>query len=243
MPKNRTFCLGDVHGGYLSLLQVLERCDFNKDRDTLIVLGDVTDGWPETSKVITELMSITNLIPILGNHCFWTYNWLRYSWTPNIWTSQGGLATIESYKSDDGFFDYELMERHKKNYFNQCLSYYKFNGDVFIHGGFVNGLGNDDIETYIWDRTLWSKAKSAKKDQLNLTKQYKNVFIGHTSIGDRAPQLASNVWNLDTGGGWEGRLTIMDVKTKEFWQSDKVAELYKSFAITKGFKFKNEIIT
>ena len=35
-----------------------------------------------------------------------------------------------------------------------------------------------------------------------------------------------NVWNLDTGGGYEGRLTIMDIDTKEFWQSDFVNTLY-----------------
>ena len=35
-----------------------------------------------------------------------------------------------------------------------------------------------------------------------------------------------NVWNLDTGGGWLGKLTIMDIDTKQFWQSDFVYELY-----------------
>ena len=35
-----------------------------------------------------------------------------------------------------------------------------------------------------------------------------------------------NVWNLDTGGGYEGRLTIMDINTKEFWQSDNMKTLY-----------------
>lgn len=35
-----------------------------------------------------------------------------------------------------------------------------------------------------------------------------------------------NVWNLDTGSGFSGKLTIMDIDTKEFWQSDFVRELY-----------------
>ncbi len=29
-----------------------------------------------------------------------------------------------------------------------------------------------------------------------------------------------------TGGGYEGRLTIMDIDTKEFWQSDNMKSLY-----------------
>jgi serine/threonine protein phosphatase 1 len=36
----------------------------------------------------------------------------------------------------------------------------------------------------------------------------------------------ANVWNVDTGAAFEGPLTIMDVKTKEFWQSEPLPNLY-----------------
>ena len=29
-----------------------------------------------------------------------------------------------------------------------------------------------------------------------------------------------NVWNLDTGAGYGYKLTIMDIDTKQYWQSD-----------------------
>ena len=31
---------------------------------------------------------------------------------------------------------------------------------------------------------------------------------------------------MDTGAGWNGKLTIMDVDTEEYWQSDLVESLY-----------------
>jgi len=31
---------------------------------------------------------------------------------------------------------------------------------------------------------------------------------------------------MDTGAGWSGKLTIMDIDTNEFWQSDVVKDLY-----------------
>jgi len=31
---------------------------------------------------------------------------------------------------------------------------------------------------------------------------------------------------MDTGAGWNGRLTIMNTDTKEYFQSDKVNDLY-----------------
>ena len=37
---------------------------------------------------------------------------------------------------------------------------------------------------------------------------------------------AVNVWNLDTGAGFYGKLTILDIETKEFWQSDVVKAIY-----------------
>jgi serine/threonine protein phosphatase 1 len=35
-----------------------------------------------------------------------------------------------------------------------------------------------------------------------------------------------NVWNIDTGAAFTGKLTIMDIDTRQFWQSDPVKNLY-----------------
>jgi serine/threonine protein phosphatase 1 len=37
---------------------------------------------------------------------------------------------------------------------------------------------------------------------------------------------AGNIYNLDTGAGHHGRLTIMNVITRQYWQSDPVKTLY-----------------
>ena len=53
---------------------------------------------------------------------------------------------------------------------------------------------------------------------------YKTVFIGHThtelDYPDCKPVKIANLWNLDQGAGWEGKLTVMDVDTFKYWQSD-----------------------
>ena len=61
---------------------------------------------------------------------------------------------------------------------------------------------------------------------------FKEVFIGHTTTQfwkEDKPMNAANIWNLDTGGGWYGYVTVMDVDTKEVWQSDSGKELYPEF--------------
>ncbi|PCI00020.1 MAG: serine/threonine protein phosphatase, partial [Flavobacteriaceae bacterium] len=53
--------------------------------------------------------------------------------------------------------------------------------------------------------------------------------IGHTATtryGEILPINGGNLWNLDTGAAFYGKLTGMDVETKAFFQSDVVMELY-----------------
>ena len=44
MKKGRRFAIADIHGNNRALLQVLHRCNFDYENDTLICLGDVVDG-------------------------------------------------------------------------------------------------------------------------------------------------------------------------------------------------------
>lgn len=240
MNKIRTLVIGDIHGDYRGLIQVLGLCNFDYEKNRLVVLGDVVDGWPETVLVVEELLKIKDMIPIMGNHDFWFYNWCRFGWAPEIWLRQGGQATYDNYKAQEN--SDELRDKHREKYFDKCHGYYvDDHRNAFVHGGFadINGLGNDRLDTYMWDRDLWDKAKSAKNIQLNITKKYNNLFIGHTSLGNSLPlKKGGNVWNLDTGGGWEGKLTIMDVETEEYWQSDLVNELYPEISEMRGFKIK-----
>jgi len=223
---SKTFCIGDIHGSYRGLSQVLERCNFNKLEDTLICIGDVADGWPEVAECIEELLSINNLVPILGNHDLWLKNFLDYGDQPTIWLTQGGYASINSYSHKP-----ELKIKHRDLYFPKCVLYFiDENNNAYVHGGYESkdGLGNDSQDSYMWNRSLWQKAKSAApgKNGLKMARMYNKVFIGHTSIGNTTPQKKCNVWNLDTGGGWEGKVTIINGDDEEFWQSDKCSKLY-----------------
>lgn len=66
------YAVGDIHGAYHALQQVLERSPFDSETDRLICLGDVCDGWSQTRESIDLLLSLPHLILILGNHDVWT---------------------------------------------------------------------------------------------------------------------------------------------------------------------------
>ncbi len=232
--KQRILAIGDIHGGYRALIQCLERSDFDYKKDKLICLGDVVDGWSQTVEAIEELLKIKNLVYIIGNHCIWAREWLRYGATPYIWTSQGGQATIDSYMKLPDKDCLKTIKRHL-NFFDKGVFYYEMDNKLFVHGGFDWSRPVDDSSGYdlAWDRHMWTTANmwhNNKNDKDKKMGEYDDVFIGHTSTSfyDKTlkPMHACNVWNLDQGGGYEGKLTIMDVYSKEYWQSDMVNTLY-----------------
>lgn len=231
----KTFALGDVHGAYKALVQVLERSNFNKEEDRLICLGDVADGWGEVPECFDELLSIKNLIYINGNHDVWCLEWMNTGYAKHIWTSQGGKATLDSYALLLASGDTRRQVRHQ-NLLEQSPYYFiDEENRLYVHGGFDWHKPIEDQfgEYLIWDRHMWITANMwhrNKNDKHRTMGGYKEVFIGHTTTSRIDPLLkpvhACNVWNLDQGAGWEGKLTLMNVDTHEYFQSDIVKDLY-----------------
>jgi len=45
-------------------------------------------------------------------------------------------------------------------------------------------------------------------------------------LGFNKPTNFANVWNVDTGAAFRGKLSMLDVDSKEIWQSEAVFKLY-----------------
>lgn len=154
-------------------------------------------------------------------------------------------AHIEIRQTMSGYFSSlrsaDLPQSHIDFFKNQLLYYIDEDNNCFVHGGFnrhATMVENKlfDEEQFYWDRDLWMACLSFKQisqDQehvrFKMVENFKEVFIGHTatmSWGTIKPMHSANVWNLDTGAGFKGRLTIMDLDSHQYWQSDLVQELY-----------------
>lgn len=233
----RTLAIGDIHGGFKALKQVLERADVT-EKDQLIFLGDYVDGWSESASIIQFLMELSqkqDCIFIKGNHDAWTEDWLSFGNAPDVWLFNGGQSTVDSYSN----YPLEELEAHLE-FFQRMKNYYVDEENrLFIHAGYSSMHGPENevySSNYRWDRTLWETAvamdrKLSKNSELYPKRLllYNEIFIGHTPtlhLGSKEPINKANVWNLDTGAAFTGSLTIMDVDTKEFWQSDPLPSLY-----------------
>ncbi|NDJ00018.1 serine/threonine protein phosphatase [Flavobacterium sp. LaA7.5] len=234
---SRILVIGDIHGAYIALQQILERAAVTTS-DTLIFLGDYVDGWSQSPEVIDFLIKIKQqytCIFMRGNHDDLLLDWMKTGVYNEQWFIHGGKLTTEMYAS---VID-ERREAHIT--FLQSLDDYHLDDTnrLFLHAGFTNqnGIkGEYFTRMFYWDRTLWETAlalnESLEKNHPQYPKRftiYDEIFIGHTPvtrIGETVPINKGGVWNIDTGAAFKGPLTIMDANTKEFWQSDPVYTLY-----------------
>nr|WP_294773813.1 metallophosphoesterase family protein [uncultured Flavobacterium sp.] len=236
----RILVMGDIHGGLRALHQIVERAKVTRE-DTLIFLGDYVDGWSESPQVIDYLIGLNkkqNCIFIKGNHDELLLDWLEgntKNFDEKMWFKHGGEATVLAYEkvSDAVKAQHIAFLKALQNY------YHDDQNRLFIHAGFtnMNGINFEYFpKLFYWDRTLWETALSLDetipKDSWLYPRRltlYDEVYIGHTPvtrIGETIPVQKACVWNVDTGAAFKGPLTIMDVNTKEFWQSEPLNELY-----------------
>lgn len=218
--------MGDIHGNLRALRQCLNKCQFDYEFDTLIQLGDVSDRHPYTAEVVEELFKIQSLIALRGNHDIWTRDWLLYGNIDSSWMANGGFATMQSYERNTDNIDIDL---HKSFFYSFQKNFYvDAKNRVFIHGGFTHTKGpqfESDPSICAWDRSLWrgSLDSLANQNKPYILENFFEVYLGHTPTlnwKQDVPMNAFNIWNIDTGAGTTGKLTIMNVDTKEYWQSD-----------------------
>lgn len=221
MAISQTFVIGDIHGAFRALKQCLEKSKFNYDTDHLICLGDVCDGWPDTKQCIDELLKIANVTYLLGNHDIWLMNWFRQNIAEEIWLSQGGAASVASYAGG-------IPESHVE-FLKNALPYFIQEEKLFVHAGIDPHvpLHKQDIMNFAWDRSLVQTAWNyyVREVSVQLT-QFEEVYIGHTPIPFPHPVKSCEIWLMDTGAGWSGVLSMMNIHSKEVFTSDRVPMLY-----------------
>ena len=233
----RTLVIGDIHGGLRALQKVLQKVNPTTG-DHFIFLGDYVDGWSEATETVSFLIHFSETHDctfIRGNHDYLAYRYLKHGSKNSQWLTHGGAATRDSYAA----LSSEEKEKHIQFYEGLINFHIDEHNRLFVHAGFTNlkGPQHEHIADLVfWDRTLWEMAKSLdqtiSKDSFRYPERLKlfsEIYIGHTAltkIGVTTPVNYGNLWNIDTGAAFTGPLTILDVDSKEFWQSEPVWQLY-----------------
>jgi len=233
----RTLVVGDIHGGFKALEQVISKIDVRKN-DRFIFVGDYVDGWSESVEVIDFLIEFsekTECIFLRGNHDELLFKYLKHGDDNEMWLAHGGESSKKPYDA--------LSEEKKNihiNFLENLRNYFVDEENrLFLHAGFTNLHGPEHeyhANTVYWDRTLWEMVCGLDENLNENDDKYpkrlrlfKEIYIGHTPvtrIGFTKPVNFANVWNVDTGAAFKGPISVLDSENKKIWQSEPVWHLY-----------------
>jgi serine/threonine protein phosphatase 1 len=227
--KSKTYVIGDIHGAYLPLEDLLTKGNINKKDDKIIFIGDLADGLPDFDKCLELLLSFDNFIPIIGNHDFFLMEFLKYGTINEEWIPSGGVSTIEKLNNPH-------IISNLKTYFSKADYYHVHDNKIFLHGGFnpKRAIDSQRRRKFSLNRKLYSLAKTYHQQKRKIPVSFKDtgiiideIFIGHSTTRNFKPDFVSNLINVDTGIKCGGKLTLMDVDTKQYIQSKNTEYYYK----------------
>ncbi|WP_071516697.1 metallophosphoesterase family protein [Geitlerinema sp. PCC 9228] len=170
--KRRRILIGDVHGHYDGLMQLLETIELGSE-DELYFLGDLVDRGPNSAQVV-EFVRQNNYPCVLGNHeqMFLDAFASDFARSPALptWLYGGGHATLASYKTVPDIWLVQHLQ------WMQELPGYIDLGDVWlVHAGVDPNLPLEEQtnEQFCWIRDEFHAA----------TEPYfahKQIIFGHT---------------------------------------------------------------
>ncbi len=240
--KGKKFVVGDIHNSYKGLLEAFKKSKFDFLKDKVFFLGDIVDSWSEAKECLDFIMSIPNKVTIMGNHDEWAWYYFtkKEHYANNsmdteylAWKEHGGWSTIHSLTK-------EGVDTQKYVDFISTFKYYhEEDGNLFVHAGYDSSAVSEGIHiskhhpySHCWDRQFIRDAYNYRKDNnIKIAPHWKEVYVGHTPTTNfnefyTKPQNWQNIWNMDTGSAFKGRVSMMDIETKEIFQSEPSYKLY-----------------
>ncbi len=214
---DRTIAIGDIHGCATALQTLLDAIEPTQT-DTIIGMGDYVDRGMESARVLeilTELISSTRLVPLIGNHELMMFKALQNRGDDmNFWMTHGGNATIASYGGRP-----QNIPQHHLTFLSHCMRYHETDTHFFVHANYVPDLPLDEQPDEV---LFWQHVKEhIPPPHIN----GKTAVVGHTPQGDGEMLIFDHLHVIDTycyGDQW---LTALDVTTGDYWQANNLGKL------------------
>lgn len=205
--EKRTFFIGDVHGCYDELMNLVEKIGLC-DEDDLYFVWDLINKWPKSHDVIEYVMNRPNTYSIKGNHEFFStitptdIDGLMYltdkqrSWLINA-LPEYAESTWDLSRYHDWLSSLPLIIEEERF--------------ILVHGG---------IHPDFWLSTPPEIATMLRMHDARPWYEYytgdKLIIYGHWAA-EWLRVRANTIW-LDTGCCFGGALTAYCLETHEFYQ-------------------------
>lgn len=221
------YAIGDVHGCYLLLRELLARIAADAEataegrRPIIILLGDLIDRGPHSAQVVESVAWLLRFHPfevrlLMGNHERAMLTFIEQPENAAEWLSFGGDATLLSYGVEppppgapvatliaarDALL--QRMPATHLHCLQQALPMLELGDYAFVHAGIRPGKAITEQEEA---DTLWIGAEFTAS-----TERFGKIIVHGHSITDDA-DLAGNRIGIDTGAYRSGLLTALRIE-------------------------------
>jgi serine/threonine protein phosphatase 1 len=215
----RIFAIGDIHGEYEKLTQLIQRLPFDQTRkDTLVFIGDYINRGTQSSKVISFLIDLKIKIPntvfLMGNH---EYTLLTYAKTKE----ESLLSKLRHMKVEETLKSYQCQLTRKLSdlsflpqdhyeFLTTLSPYYRVADYLFVHAGLVPGIRLEEhtVEMLVDGRSIFHETEENR---------WFTVVFGH--IPFEMPLVTRHSIGIDTGATYGNLLTAIELPTLRFYHS------------------------
>lgn len=201
--------MSDIHGNSRRFNSIMEQINL-QDTDTLYILGDVVDRYPDGIKILRKLMCRSNVKMLIGNHEYMMLNALDNDALDDyekdnayrLWYNNGGWVT------------HSYLKHIKKTIRREVFDYLRslpYNIDVEVNGIKYKLVHGSPMENYVRSRDYDSESEFAVWERWSpcdhIPEGY-TLILGHTPTvhfqNDNPLKiwLGKNAIAIDCGSGY-----------------------------------------
>ena len=231
-----TYVLSDIHGNLQRFESIMEQINL-QSTDTLYILGDVVDRFPDGIKILRRIMKMPNAKMLLGNHEHMMLNAVsdclyakpeRYihNHAMRLWYRNGGQVTNE------------YLKHIRKDLRAEVFAFVRqlpLNLDVEVNGVKYKLVHGSPVENYMTSYYYSSQystlAEFAVWERWDETKPVPNGYVmifGHTPTVHFNPDEPWSIWScdeaigIDCGCGYaDGRLCCLRLDDMTVFYSEE----------------------
>jgi serine/threonine protein phosphatase 1 len=217
----RVLVIGDIHGCLVQLEALLGAVGLTEG-DHVVLLGDYVDRGPDSAGVLKRIIALSKIhrvTAIKGNHeemMLAARGGLEYL---RMWVINGGDATLESYVGRRATIR-DVPREHWQFLETGLVDYLETDTHIFVHANAYPDQAMDKQPNYMlrWERC----------DEIRPHESGKMIVCGHTPQWDGMPMNRGFAICIDTGAGYGGPLTCLDVLSGSMWQADSQGKVSRS---------------
>ncbi len=214
----KIYAIGDIHGCYDRLKELLDRIPYEPGRDRLVFLGDYIDRGADSARVLDLLCRLReeahDMVALMGNHEYMLLEYARAK-DPSLLPflrNMGFDATVTSYHKETGFDTRPLsfLPARHMDFLSSLLPYWQTEEYIFVHAGLEPGIPLEKTDPAIL----------CEVREPFITKEFdfgKKVVFGHTPFS--LPLVTPTKIGVDTGAAYGNMLTAVELPDEVFYHA------------------------